>query len=235
MIVAFVNSKGGCGKTTLATQMAAWLQQRGRDVAVVDSDSQQATSTWLAECAPEVPVHRIETADDVLEQVPALVAQDIVCDGPAGASEVSRALLLVADLAIVPVCPSAVDVRAAAQMVRIIRQAQRVRGGPPKAMLVLNRAQARHRLTAECTDALAGFGVKVARARLGARSAFADSCGQGTVVWQMGYAARTAAEEIDVLFHEVSRYGKAKKPPPKKAGPKAGGRSKAGGRPKAKN
>ena len=72
MIVAVTNSKGGVGKTTLAAHLAVWWQEHGTTVALVDADTQGASSTWLAEAAPQVPVFRLQTADDILDQVPTL-------------------------------------------------------------------------------------------------------------------------------------------------------------------
>ena len=46
MIISFVNEKGGVGKTTLVTNVAACLSQRGYKVCLVDTDRQQASTVW---------------------------------------------------------------------------------------------------------------------------------------------------------------------------------------------
>ena len=52
-------------------------------------------------------------------------------------------------------------------------------------------------------EAAAGLGLKIAETAVTLRQAYADAPGQGTFVWNMGYAARGAAEEIEQLFQEL--------------------------------
>jgi len=47
MIIATTNSKGGVGKSTIAVHLAAWLHQQGKNVIVIDCDTQQSCSRWL--------------------------------------------------------------------------------------------------------------------------------------------------------------------------------------------
>jgi len=206
-VIACVSEKGGSGKSVIASHAAGWLAERGRSVAVIDCDPQEASATWLAAAAPNIQVHRIVTADDVISRVPAIAADvdDVVADGPAGTSPVTRALMVVSDLVIIPVCPSAIDLRAAVKSVRVIREAREVRDGSPRAVLVLNRARSRYRLTTETAAALKALGEPVAKTHLRLREAYADASGQSSFVWRMGYTARPAADEITKLFREVLR------------------------------
>ncbi len=52
MIYGFLNSKGGCGKSTLSVHFAAWMQQSGKSVILVDSDTQKSASKWLKDACP---------------------------------------------------------------------------------------------------------------------------------------------------------------------------------------
>ena len=207
MIFAFTNSKGGVGKTTLAVHLAAWLTEQNRRVAFVDADVQASSSTWMAEAAATTRVFRLQTPDDILEQVPGLRDQfdDVVIDGPAGLSEVSRAILFVADLTLLPCGPSVLDLRAVTDAIRVVRQAQAIRHGPPQAVLVPNKLQARFRLSEELLQAACSLGIpSVGGLRL--RQAYADAAGQGKVVWQLGPGASAAANEIKTLFEEACRH-----------------------------
>ena len=104
MIVALTNSKGGVGKSTLAVHLAVWWKESGAKVALVDADVQGSSSLWLKETGTDVPVFRLQSADEVLDRVPEISRSfdHVVVDGPAGLSEVTRAILLVADLALLP-------------------------------------------------------------------------------------------------------------------------------------
>lgn len=205
MLIATTNSKGGVGKTTLAVHLAVWLHERGNKVVLVDCDVQESSSAWVAEAEPGLIVVRLHTPDEILEELPELLADStVVADGPAGLAEQTRALLLLAELALVPLGPSVLDLRAAAQAVRVLEQARKVRrGAGPSGLLVLNRLQARTRLGREVAEAASDLNIPVAQSLLSLRQAFADACGQGTVVWRMGAHARAAAVEMEKLLEEI--------------------------------
>ncbi|HXJ74234.1 MAG TPA: ParA family protein, partial [Candidatus Dormibacteraeota bacterium] len=75
MIIALVNSKGGVGKSTLAGSLAGWLHAHGHRVILADCDMQQSSSEWLREALPEIPVVRLNNADQVLDELPLLAAE----------------------------------------------------------------------------------------------------------------------------------------------------------------
>src|SRR5262245_20836204 len=115
MIFAFTNSKGGVGKSTLAVHLVVWLKEQGDTVSLVDSDVQGSSSVWLHEAEPDIGVDRLQTPDDLLEEVPKIHQHCayVIIDGPAGLSEVTRTILFVADVTFVPCGPSVLDLRAA--------------------------------------------------------------------------------------------------------------------------
>ncbi len=204
MIVALVNSKGGVGKSTLAVHLAVWWHERAGSTALVDADVQGASSVWLREAVSDVSVVRLQTADEILDQVPGLSREyeRLVLDGPAGLSEVTRSLLLTADLALLPCGPSVLDVRAAREAIRVVKQAQQIREGPPRAVLVPNKLQVQYRLSRELLETVNSLGI-ASFAGLRLRQAYADAAGQGTVVWRLGTHAQAAAVEMQTLFEEI--------------------------------
>lgn len=204
MIIALINQKGGVGKSTIAGHLAVWLWEQHKSVCLVDADVQRSSSIWLKEAAPELAQSRIETQDDLLERVPILASQfqDIVIDAPGGLSELSRASLFVSDLALLPCGPTAMELRSGIDSIRVLRQAQAIRKGPPRALFVPNKLRRRGRLskeflvTAKTLDIPASSGLRLL-------DAFADAVQQGTVVWKMGAPATEASNDIKNLFMEL--------------------------------
>ena len=206
MIVALTNSKGGVGKSTLAVHLAVWWKEGGANVALVDADVQGSSSQWLNETGSEIPVFRLQTADEVLDRVADISRsfEHLIIDGPAGLSEVTRAILLVADLALLPCGPSVLDLRAANEAIRVVKQAQAIRQGMPRALLVPNKLQAQYRLSRELLETVRTLAVPAASG-LRLRQAYAEATGQGTVVWRLGRRGEMAALEMRELLNGLFR------------------------------
>lgn len=210
--IAIVNQKGGCGKSTAAGHLIRWLSSKGHTVALIDADAQQSSSMWinaiaandLEKFSPTVEVWG--TADEILEGLPVVIAEHdyTIVDGPAGISELTRAILLRADLALVPVQPTGFDIRSAADAVRLIKQAQSVRGGVPKAALFLSRAVKGTKLKEEAGEVLEEFGLPVLSTIIHQRQVVADTYTQELTVFEMaGRPAAASAREFDALFEEA--------------------------------
>src|SRR5258707_11220000 len=88
-LVAVVNSKGGVGKSTIAVHFAVAEAEKGKNVALIDSDVQESSTRWLRDLNDGVALYRLQTPDDVLEEAPKLVKQYdlVIADGP----EIGRA------------------------------------------------------------------------------------------------------------------------------------------------
>jgi chromosome partitioning protein len=210
MLIALANPKGGVGKSTIAVHLAAFAQEKGRKVAIIDADAQESSSGWLtdlAESGSRIEVFRFQTVDDILDQSDEVkdLFDLVIADGPGALKEVTRALLMVCDIALLPIGPGALDLRASLDSIRVLRQAQRVRQGPPRAAIIPNKLQARYRLSKELLDAAAELGLPTFSG-LSLRQAYADSAGQGTVVWRMGPSAKEAAQEMLALLNQIHDY-----------------------------
>jgi chromosome partitioning protein len=206
MIVALANSKGGVGKSTIAVHLAVWLYDRAESVALVDVDHQRSSSLWAREAEPGMSVLSFDSPDDVIKQGKKLAKdyQHVVIDGPAGLDEITRAMLLVADIALIPCGPSLLDVRAASLAVQVLETAQLVREGKPTALFVCNKVQPNTRLSRELLETAHTFGIGVTHTFIQFRQVYADAVSQRTVVARMGYRGKDAATELDQLFQEVT-------------------------------
>ncbi len=205
MIIVLANSKGGVGKSTLAVHLAAWLHDRGQTVILADCDAQRSSSEWIKEAAPGVKTVRLAGPDDILNKLPRLgqEADYVIADGPGSNTETSRALLLRADLALVPCKASMLEVRALAQATAVLKQARDIRSGAPKAKVILSMVGKNYRLTQDMKEAAASLRLPLTDAALTLRQVYADAPGQGTVVWKMGARAKEASLEIQRLFREI--------------------------------
>jgi chromosome partitioning protein len=205
MLIAFTNLKGGVGKSTLAVHLASWLCDQGKRVALIDADTQHSSSIWVQEAERNVRVFPLHDPDEMLEQAPRLAEQYemVIADGPAGMAELSRAILLRADLALVLCGPGILDLRASNAAVRVIKQAQSIRHGLPRALFVPNKIQVHTLLSTDLLSTAAEIGIPVAHTPIRLRQVYADAPTQGTTIFRMGARAKEAIKELTDLFTEV--------------------------------
>lgn len=206
-ILAIVNQKGGCAKSTTSVHLAYWLKAQGHSVTVIDADAQRSSSIWIDGLKDiTLPIHVIQSPDELLEQIPDIAATHdyTVVDGPAGISESTRAILFRADLAVIPCQPTGVDLRSAADAIKLVRQAQSVRNGPPDARVFLSRAVKGTRLKDEAIALLEKSGVPVLNTVIHQRQVVADTFGQQATVFNLaGKPAVESSAEFESLFKEV--------------------------------
>lgn len=205
-VIALINQKGGCGKSTTAIHLAYWLSKQKKSVLVVDADAQQSSSAWLKGMEKQIPYLVIQSPDDLLEQIPELAKQYefLVVDGAASLSETTRAILFRADLAIIPCQPTGVDLRSASDSTRLVKQAQSVRGGAPKAALFISRAVKGTKLKDEAIALLGKSDIHLLKSVIHQKQAIADSSGQSATVWDLGTRPATeSGNEYKDLFKEI--------------------------------
>jgi hypothetical protein len=115
VIVAFLNHKGGVGKTTLALHVAGAGVAQGKRVVVVDTDSQRSALDWSEQRAKEGLTRLFDVlalARDTLHVEAPEIARDVhhvVIDGSSRITALIRSAMLAADLALVPAQPSPFD------------------------------------------------------------------------------------------------------------------------------
>jgi chromosome partitioning protein len=134
------SSKGGCGKTTLVTQLATHWVQSGKQTAVIDADRQHSSLRWVGRRPENVPtVTAIEGSRRAFDRLPGDVERVIV-DTPAGVDEKDlEPYLEKADVILVPVLPSHFDLDATLDFLKMLRGINRVKRGKLPVGLVGNR------------------------------------------------------------------------------------------------
>src|SRR5713226_9591102 len=144
-----INSKGGSGKTTIATNLASYFAANGVPTTVMDYDPQGSSMNWLrlrtqagtrlhgANAAPQ----KSGRIRGVEMYVPA-DTQQLVIDAPAGASGLLlQEMLCRADCIIIPVAPSAIDIHATANFIRDLLLTGRIRVRNIRLAVVANRVR----------------------------------------------------------------------------------------------
>ena len=176
----------------------------------MDLDPQQTSSSWLNAAITEFSIDCTTVPADsssVLEQLPT-IAEDsdaVVVDGPAGLSDATRAVMLLADYVLIPVQPAGADLRSAGDAVRLVKQARQIRGGDPDAAVFLNRVTKRTRLLSEAQQVLEALdGVRSLKTSITQRQVLTDAYGQGTTVLETETGpSLESATEYGKLFTEL--------------------------------
>jgi chromosome partitioning protein len=156
------NPKGGCGKSTLATNLAGWFARQGRQVMLGDIDRQQSSREWLRLRPPALPrIESWEIEDDQPARPPKGTTH-VVLDTPAGlhGKRLAHVLKLV-NRVIVPLQPSIFDILATRQFLDVLLEEKEVRKQHAFVAVVGMRVDSRTRAAAELDRFLEGVGVPV--------------------------------------------------------------------------
>ncbi len=197
--VTVAQQKGGAGKTTLAANLAVEALGRGLRVALLDTDPQGSLGRWFMARKDRPGSEGLEfstaSAWGVSYECEKLRKTNdlVIIDTPPKVDADLRPALREADLVLVPVAGSMVDLWAVDGVMDLVQREGR------RALIVLNRVRPGTRLTAEVAAAAEKAGG-VAVSRLGSRVAYAETLGQGLGVAD---GRGPAAAEIKALTDEV--------------------------------
>lgn len=143
-----INTKGGVGKTTVATNLASYFAANNVATAIMDYDHQGSSLHWLRQRPPSV--RRIQGADATphaqglrsLRTHVLASTQHLVVDAPAGASRLLlQDMLRTVNHVIIPVAPSAIDIHATANFIKQLLLQGRVRVHGIRVGVVANRVR----------------------------------------------------------------------------------------------
>ena len=207
-VIAVVNQKGGVGKTTLATNLAAAFARSSR-VMLLDADAQGSSQDWAASQRLQPLGLEVQHAGDagrLLQEVRRLASEYnwVIIDGPAGTSRVSAEAVRAADLVLIPAKPSPYDVWAASDIVDAVKARRGTSGGGPKAAFVITMSRPRTLLGRQIETALEEYGFPALNARITERVAYPQMAIEGGSV--LDGRDRTARDEILALRDEIERF-----------------------------
>lgn len=202
-VITIAQQKGGAGKTTLAANLAVAFIRSGRTVAVIDTDPQGSLGRWFMTRAEQMEDPGMEfstsSAWGVSYECRKLADRFdlVIVDTPPKADSDLRPALRAADLVLVPVASSHVDLWATEGVLDLA-----AREDVP-ALLVMTRTRANTRLGAEVAQAASELGAEIAEGGLANRVVYAESFGKGLGALE---APRSAArDEVTALSEALSQ------------------------------
>lgn len=199
--ILVVNSKGGCGKTTIATNLAVALAARGEDVALADADKQKSSLSWVRRRPKNLmKIEGLNWSKEGAIGDKGKKLDAVVIDGPGGLrSELAKNLIAEASDIIVPVLASAFDWNATLKFLDNISDIKKVRKGKADIHVVANRINRRSTQVSDLEQTLSKNGYPLL-ARISDRVLYARHAAAGSGVFDYSDAG---SYEIRGQWHPV--------------------------------
>ncbi len=140
--IMVMNAKGGCGKSTLATNIASYFVDEGYLVALADYDPQRSGIDWLERRPSNRPeIAGVEAYKDGLKHAPRNI-DFLVIDAPARShGKELTDLVRHAETIIVPVLPSPIDMQASDRFIKELKAVRKIERKEAKIGVVANRVR----------------------------------------------------------------------------------------------
>ncbi len=200
IVIAVVNTKGGVGKTTLASALAVRASQEGR-IAMVDLDPQRSLLKWWKRRGPSDNLEIFEgpeTAQDPVEALRLTSPYDYVfIDGPPSQLMTIKDMVEAADYVLIPIKPSAHDLIASQDAVVLARMANAVFG------VVFNDVGPKESAVRSARNELLNFKLPILDTEIVRRVAHINAAAKGKSAAEL--RDKAAAAEIDALWDEVQK------------------------------
>ncbi len=146
--IVILNSKGGCGKTTIATNLASYFANEGYNTALMDYDPQGSSTHWLnVRSLEKAQIHGVVAhANTSMGQTSAFQhrvphgTEKVILDTPAGINRDQLIKLVTqADVIIIPVLPSPIDIHAVSRFIQELLLGAKIRQREVRVCVIANR------------------------------------------------------------------------------------------------
>ena len=140
--ILVINAKGGSGKTTVATNLASYFATQNKNVTIIDFDPQASSLAWLAaRSSARPPIQGIAGFKKHAER-PKRSTDYVIIDAPAAmhGAELTK-MVRKAKTILIPVLPSPIDMRAAADFIKELKSCAPVSQKKAKLALLANRSR----------------------------------------------------------------------------------------------
>lgn len=205
MRIAFVNQKGGVGKTTLAINVAGYMAKQGFKVLLVDADPQQSALDWSGVRSDPSLFAIVGMPRPVIHKELPLLEKGydhVIIDSPPSVHALTQSIVGASDVVVVPVQPSPYDVWAAEAVIKVINDASIVLNPDLKTVFAINRKIVNTAIGRDVATSLGEYEKPVLRSEVCQRVAFAESAAQGKTVFEIDERS-AAAQEIAALTKEI--------------------------------
>jgi chromosome partitioning protein len=206
--IVVLNPKGGCGKTTLVTNLASLYAQRGPVPAVMDYDPQGSTMRWISKrCSSQPAIHGIAAYKNSMQatrswqlRVP-LETTSLIIDSPAALTHDDlRELTRDATSILVPVLPSSIDIHAASRCIADLLLVAKIDRADRKLAVVANRTRKNTRSFEKLMRFLDSLGIPII-AVLSDSQSYVQAAEQGVGVCEMPpRRTRRETEELEGIM-----------------------------------
>jgi chromosome partitioning protein len=167
--IVILNPKGGCGKSTLATNIAACYARRGPQPTIMDYDPQASTIAWLKRRPADLPtIHGIAAYKKSMQATRSWQLRvpddtvDLIVDSPASISHDDlRELTRDSSSILVPVLPSSMDIDAASKCIADLLLVAKVNRNEGKLAVIANRTRKNTKSFARLMRFLDSLGIPI--------------------------------------------------------------------------
>lgn len=211
MIVLVGGEKGGTGKTTIVTNLAAMRMQQINEILLIDTDKQSSASSWASVRDQNTEIKRVlsvqKFGNTINNEIRALHTKynDILIDAGGQNSQELRASMLVAEKMYIPIQAGQFDVWTLGLMDQLVSQ---VKTFNPhlKAMVLINRASTNPSTTEieEIFQVMSEFeNLTLSAAILKERIAYRKAAKEGLSVVELNKQDLKATDEMQFLYNEI--------------------------------
>lgn len=202
-VISILNPKGGCGKTTLSTNLARGLYEIGKRVLIVDSDPQGSARDWhAADEGNPLPLVALDRANNIKTLTSMVHSYDfIVIDGAAKLEDMIAAAIKISDFIVIPVQPSPYDIWAASDLVELIKARREVTDGKPEAAFIVTRRIEGTKLGEDVRAALDEYGLPVLQSAITQRQIYPQTASDGRTVFDGDNMK--ARQEVEAMISEL--------------------------------